>query len=66
MKTYFLIALTALAFLTTVAFKSFLRLPPETATSEVYVKKQFSIRCSPLYIPTAGEDVPVLPAFYFN
>ena len=82
MKTYFLLFFTALAFFTAIAFKSFVRLTPETALNEVYVKKQFSIRCSPLYIPNAGEDIPVLPgwgsyrwkitttsdsaAFYFN
>ena len=63
MKTYFLLVLTALAFLTAMAFKSLLRLPPETATSKVYIKKQFSIRCSPLYLPNSGQDLPVLPGW---
>ena len=82
MKTSFLIALTVVAFITAAAFKSFLPSHSEAISNSVYVKKQFSIRCSPLYIPTAGEDIPVLPgwgnykwkittssdsaAFYFN
>ena len=63
MKTYILIALTVVAFLTAAAFKSFLPSPTETVIKKANYQKQFSIRCSPLYIPAAGEDIPVLPGW---
>ena len=56
--------ITAAAFVTAAAFKSSYRtaelkaLPPTVAE-----QKQFTIRCSPAYIPSADEGIPALPGW---
>ncbi len=61
MKLKFLAVLTLAAFLIMVAFRSAIRQPDKTIVAErVAAKKKFSIRCSPLYTPTEGDDIPLL------
>lgn len=61
MKLRYLVVLTIAAYTIVVAFRSALR-PPDMATVSQLVaeKKKFSIRCSPDYIPTAADDIPLL------
>jgi tetratricopeptide (TPR) repeat protein len=61
MKLKFLALLTIAAFLIMVAFRSAIRQTDKAGMAErVAAKKKFSIRCSPLYIPTAADDIPLL------
>ncbi len=61
MKLRYLALLTIAAYTIVVAFRSALRQPDmATATQLVAQKKKFSIRCSPDYVPTAADDIPLL------
>ncbi len=61
MKLRYLVLLTIAAYTIVVAFRSALRQPDmATVTKLVAEKKKFSIRCSPDYIPTAADDIPLL------
>ncbi|MBK8521737.1 MAG: hypothetical protein IPL54_13030 [Chitinophagaceae bacterium] len=61
MKLRYLAVLTIAAYTIVVAFRSALRQPDiAMATQWVAEKKKFSIRCSPDYIPTAADDIPLL------
>ena len=61
MKLRYLAVLTIAAYTIVVAFRSALRQPDiTTVTQLVAEKKKFSIRCSPDYIPTAADDIPLL------
>ncbi len=61
MKLRYLLALSILAYTTVVAFRSALRQPYHgTVAQLVAEKKKFSIRCSPAYIPSADDDIPML------
>lgn len=61
MKLRYLILVTIAAYITAVAFRSAVnKFSSKTAEQLVEQKKKFSIRCSPLYIPAADEDIPLL------
>lgn len=61
MKIRYLAVLTIAAYTIVVAFRSALRQPNTAmATQLVAEKKKFSIRCSPDYVPTAADDIPLL------
>ena len=61
MKLRYLLVLTIAAYSIVVAFRSAMRQPDiTTVTQLVAEKKKFSIRCSPEYIPTAADDIPLL------
>ena len=61
MKIRYLVVLTIAAYFIVVAFRSALRQPDiATVTELVAEKKKFSIRCSPDYVPTAADDIPLL------
>ena len=61
MKLKFLVLLTIAAFLIMVAFRSAIRQTDKAGMAEkVIEKKKFSIRCSPAYVPTAADDIPLL------
>ena len=65
MKLRYLILLTIAAYVSVVAFRSATTedLPQYNAINVeqlISAKKKFSIRCAPLYIPLAGEEIPLL------
>lgn len=61
MKLRYLLLLTIAAYTLVVAFKvSLHREDANNFKKQVAAKKQFSIRCSPAYIPTADDDIPLL------
>jgi tetratricopeptide (TPR) repeat protein len=61
MKLRYLLILTIAAFTIMVAFRAALQKPGTNKfKQQVAEKKKFSIRCSPAYIPTAGDDIPLL------
>jgi tetratricopeptide (TPR) repeat protein len=61
MKLRYLLLITIAAFFTAAAFKSAIK-PGYTKTFARLQteKKKFSLRCSPLYIPSADESIPLL------
>ena len=61
MKLRHLVILTLVAFSIIVAFRTAMQPPDKTAFAQKLTsKKKFSIRCSPLYTPTAADDIPLL------
>lgn len=61
MKFRYMLLLTIAAYITVVAFRSALQQSgKKTFATAVAEKKKFSIRCSPTYIPNAGDDIPLL------
>ncbi len=61
MKFIYLILVAAAAFLTAAAFRSVIHPANSlTALEIVTAKKKFSIRCSPLYVPSADDEIPLL------
>lgn len=61
MKLKFLVLLTIAAFLIMAAFRSAIRQTDKAGIAEKVIEnKKFSIRCSPVYIPTAADDIPLL------
>lgn len=61
MKLRYLFLLTIAAYLTVVAFRSALKKDNSLTVEQIVTaKKKFAIRCSPLYIPVAGEEIPLL------
>jgi tetratricopeptide (TPR) repeat protein len=61
MKLRYLVVLTIAAYSIAVAFRSALRQPDiASVTKLVAEKKKFSIRCSPEYVPTPEDDIPLL------
>ena len=61
MKLRYLIVLTIVAYTIVVAFRSAMRQTDGVKTAQLLTeKKKFSIRCSPDYIPTAADDIPLL------
>lgn len=61
MKLRYMLVLTILAYTIVVAFRSALqKTDTKVFTQSVAEKKKFSIRCSPTYIPTADDDIPLL------
>ncbi len=64
MKIVYFIALTFAAFVAAAGIKILAPTnDPATIASEVAAKKQFAIRCSPLYIPAADDNIPLLPGW---
>lgn len=61
MKISHLFLLTIAAYFTVVAFKTVMQTADNKTPAEIVSeKKKFSIRCSPLYVPAAGDDIPLL------
>ncbi len=62
MKLPYLVIVTIAAFFTAAAFRSVIKKSgnPKTVAQLITEKKKFSIRCSPLYIPSAKDDIPLL------
>jgi tetratricopeptide (TPR) repeat protein len=61
MKLRYLAILTIAAYSIVVAFRSALRQPDNTTVTQLVAeKKKFSIRCTPDYVPTAADDIPLL------
>lgn len=61
MKLRYMLVLTIAAYTIVVAFRSVLQQSDaKVFTKSVAEKKKFSIRCSPAYIPTADDDIPLL------
>jgi tetratricopeptide (TPR) repeat protein len=61
MKIRHLVILTLIAFSVMAAFRTAMQQTGKAAfAQELAQKKKFSIRCSPAYIPTAGDDIPLL------
>ena len=59
MKIAYFIALTFAAFVTAAGLRIFTTTNyPLTIASEVAAKKQFALRCSPLYVPAADDNIP--------
>ena len=57
----YLILITIAAFFTAAAFRSVLQKDKTITVAQLIAeKKKFSIRCSALYIPSAGDDIPLL------
>ena len=65
MKLPYLILVTIAAFFTAAAFRSVIKKSgnPKTVAQLITEKKKFGIRCSPLYIPSANDDIPLLPGW---
>jgi len=64
MKLPGLILITIGAFITVAAFRTVVQTDSaESIAKKVAEKKKFAIRCSPLYIPSANDDIPVLPGW---
>jgi tetratricopeptide (TPR) repeat protein len=61
MKLRYLYLVSIAAYLAVVAFRSALQQGhSQTVEQIVTAKKRLAIRCSPLYIPVAGEEIPLL------
>ncbi len=61
MKLRYMILLTIAAYITVVAFRSAFKQDNAITIKEIVTaKKRSAIRCSPLYIPVAGEEIPLL------
>lgn len=61
MKLKHLVILTLVAFSIMVAFRTAMQQTGKTSfAQQLAQKKKFSIRCSPAYIPAAGDDIPLL------
>jgi tetratricopeptide (TPR) repeat protein len=61
MKLRHLVILALVAFSIMVAFRTAMQQPGKAVFAQKLAqKKKFSIRCSPAYIPTAGDDIPLL------
>lgn len=61
MKLHYLLFLTLGAYFSAVALRSISgKKNIETAAVSVAEKKKFTIRCSPLYTPSATDDIPLL------
>lgn len=61
MRLIYLLITAIAAFFTAAAFRSVLHSDStEQVTKLIAEKKKFSIRCSPSYIPAAGDDIPLL------
>jgi tetratricopeptide (TPR) repeat protein len=61
MKLRHLVILTLVAYSIMVAFRTALQQPGKAAfAKKLAEKKKFSIRCSPVYIPTTADDIPLL------
>lgn len=66
MKIFYIIILTLAAYGTAALINTALENDDTTATvsvAKILEKKKFTIRCSPLYIPSAGDDIPLLPGW---
>ena len=64
MKLVYLILLTIAAFFTAAAIQSVIKPGNYKMVAQLLAeKKKLSIRCSPLYIPSANESIPVLPGW---
>ena len=61
MKLRYLLILAIAAYSIVVAFRNALRQPGTTNFAQkIAEKKKFSIRCSPAYLPSADDDIPLL------
>jgi tetratricopeptide (TPR) repeat protein len=61
MKLLYILAISVAAFFTAAAFRSVVKSAnAKTVAQLINEKKKFSFRCSPLYIPAAGDDIPLL------
>lgn len=66
MKIFYIIILTLAAYGTAALINTALENDDTTATvsvAKILEKKKFTIRCSPLYIPSAEDDIPLLPGW---
>ncbi len=61
MKPSAILLITLSAFITAATFKSVITYPAASGNNSIVAdQKKFSIRCSPLYIPGEGDDIPAL------
>lgn len=61
MKIIYLALITVAAWLTSVAFRAVIQSTHSKTTARIIAeKKKFALRCSPLYIPSPGDDMPLL------
>lgn len=61
MKLLYVLVTGIAAFFTAAAFRSVIKsTDTKTVAQLITEKKKFSLRCSPLYIPAAGDDIPLL------
>jgi len=61
MKIIYLALITMTAWLTSVAFRAVLQFNHSKTTARIIAeKKKFALRCSPLYLPSPGDDMQLL------
>jgi len=61
MKIVYLALITVAAWLTSVAFRAVVQSTHSKTTARIIAeKKKFALRCSPLYIPSPADDMPLL------
>lgn len=61
MKIIYLALITVAAWLTSVAFRAVVQSTHSKTTARIIAeKKRSALRCSPLYIPSPGDDMPLL------